>query len=370
MNYSLYKQEKLFGRYITLKHIEPILNSLPSIYSKSQIGESVNGLPIYKLSVGTGDKKVLMWSQMHGNESTTTKALFDLLNFLSSSIELSGRILEKCELHIIPMLNPDGSALYTRTNFNNVDLNRDAQRLSQPESKALRSVFEEIKPHFGFNLHDQRTIFNPKGVAKPATVSFLAPSADVEKKITVPRRKAMELIVAMNNALQLKIHGQIGRYDDGFNLNCVGDTFQSLKTATILFEAGHYPDDYQREITRELIWDSLITALDYIASNSLDLDIADKYFEIPENEKRFFDILIENVLVKEQEKTSYKDVAVQFKEKLKDDKVIFVPEIKGIGNFKKYFAHAKIDYSDYQKDAFYVNDLDNFWISRFLKDYH
>ena len=369
MNFSLYKQKELSGRYITLNHITPILNTLPSYIEKTQIGVSVNSLPIYKLKLGTGSKKILMWSQMHGNESTTTKAVFDLLNFLDSPEVKSKLILENCEIHIIPILNPDGSQAYTRVNYNNTDLNRDAQLLSQPESKVLKSAYSDIKPDFCFNLHGQRTIFNPKGFSKPATVSFLAPSADIDKNITPARKKAMELIVAMNAFLQLKIPNQVGRYDDGFNLNCVGDTFQSLNSPTILFEAGHYPNDYERETTREFIWHSLVVALEYIATKPVNKDKVREYFEIPENEKLFFDIIIKNLPIKEEGDILYKEVAVQYKEKLVDDKVIFEPEIKGIGDFKNYFAHAKMDCSDYQMNAFYLNDLDNFWISAFLKDY-
>ncbi len=370
MKFSLYKQKELSGRYITLNDLYPILDSLPSYIEKNQIGVSVNGLPIYKLKLGTGSKKVFMWSQMHGNESTTTKAVFDLINFLDSSEPKSKLVLENCEIHIIPMLNPDGSKAYTRVNFNKVDLNRDAQLLSQPESKALKAAYNAIEPDFCFNLHGQRTIFNPKGFSKPATVSFLAPSADIDKNITLARKKAMELIVAMNTDLQLRIPNQVGRYDDGFNLNCVGDTFQSLNSPTILFEAGHYPNDYEREVTREFIWHSLIVALEYISTKPVDKDKVKAYFEIPENEKLFFDIIIENLPIKEEGNILFKEVAVQYKEKLAKNRVVFEPEIKGIGDFKNYFAHAKMDCSDYQMNAFYLNDLDNFWLSAFLKDYH
>jgi hypothetical protein len=94
MNYlQLHEQNKensLFGRYITLHHIEPILQK----YKAITIGKSVLGKPIYKLEFGAGKTKILMWSQMHGNESTTTKGLFDYINFLHSKTEESDRILK------------------------------------------------------------------------------------------------------------------------------------------------------------------------------------------------------------------------------------------------------------------------------------
>lgn len=44
-----------------------------------------------------------------------------------------------------------------------------------------------------FNLHDQRTIFNVGQTAKPATLSFLAPSYNVEEDVNEVREKRWEL---------------------------------------------------------------------------------------------------------------------------------------------------------------------------------
>jgi murein tripeptide amidase MpaA len=44
------------------------------------------------------------------------------------------------------MLNPDGADMYTRLNANEVDLNRDSQNLTQPESKVLREIFDLFQP--------------------------------------------------------------------------------------------------------------------------------------------------------------------------------------------------------------------------------
>ena len=70
--YSSVAELKLAGRYITNTHIEPLLSN----YNHSIIGHSTSGLPIYRIRMGTGNTKVSIWSQMHGNESTTTKSLF------------------------------------------------------------------------------------------------------------------------------------------------------------------------------------------------------------------------------------------------------------------------------------------------------
>ena len=170
-----YKANSLFGRYITLHDIEPLLSK----FSTSVIGKSVLGKPIYKYIVGTGKIKVFMWSQMHGNESTTTKALFDFFNVIHSDEEIGSQLLQNFTFCFLPMVNPDGAELYTRENANAVDLNRDAFDLSQPESIVLRQTFDQFQPDYCYNLHDQRTIYGAGDSGKPATISFLAPSVKV-----------------------------------------------------------------------------------------------------------------------------------------------------------------------------------------------
>ncbi|AJR04287.1 M14 family metallopeptidase [Siansivirga zeaxanthinifaciens] len=333
------KEASLSHRYITNKHIEPVLNKLSKNVSIEILGTSVLNKPIYGLTIGNGPKKILMWSQMHGNESTTTKALFDLLNtFISSKTETS-HILEACTLCIIPILNPDGAKAYTRINANEVDLNRDAQNLTQPESKVLRTVFNSFKPDFCYNLHGQRTIFSAGATNNIATVSFLAPAQDEACTVTSNRTRAMEIIDVMNRALQTLIPGQVGVYDDAFNINCVGDTFQSENIPTILFEAGHYPNDYARDITREYIYISYLTSLDYISKNAITGEYHKGYFDIPENDKLFLDVILRQVKTNK----GLVDIGFLFQERLVDEAVVFVPKVDAIGDLSRFYGHNTIN---------------------------
>ncbi len=344
IDYDSIKEKALKGRYITHNHITPILKNLPAVFKLEEIGRSVKDLPIYTVTFGNGPKKILMWSQMHGNESTTTKAIFDLFNLIVGSSKISSTILNTCTIKIIPILNPDGAMAYTRMNANIVDLNRDAQERSQPESKVLRNCYEHFKPDFCFNLHGQRTIFNVGNSSKPATVSFLAPAFDKERNISFTRAQSMRLIVAMNQELQESIPGQIGRYDDGFNANCVGDTFQMLNIPTILFEAGHYPNDYDREETRKFIFIAMLKALDVISSDTLENYDQSAYFEIPDNNKLFYDILIKNVHIIDPIKYKEGDsLGILYKEVLKNEQITFEASFEKSGNLEGYFGHKAYD---------------------------
>lgn len=338
-----HKEDRLHHRYITNNHIEPLMEHLAKFSSVEIIGKSVLEAPIYAIKIGNGSKRVLMWSQMHGNEATTTKALFDVLNTLLDINSKLNYMLEECTLYIIPILNPDGASAYTRINANNIDLNRDAQDLSQPESHVLRSAFNDFRPHYCYNLHGQRTIFSAGNKNKPATVSFLAPAQDEECTITKNRTVAMEIIGEMNAMLQDVIPGHVGVYDDTFNINCVGDTFQKENVPTILFEAGHIANDYAREMTREYIYISLLVSLDYIATHTVEGNNYKTYFEIPENEKLFFDVIIRNAEVKIGSKTTITDIGILFVEKLIAGRIQFIPKVDKIEVLSDHFGHKEFD---------------------------
>ncbi len=314
-----------------------------SDYPVKKIGKSVNEIPINAITLGKGSSRVMMWSQMHGNESTTTKAVLDLVNMLKSKNDLAKSILKQCTIVIVPILNPDGAENYTRVNANEVDLNRDAKQLTQPESKVLNKLFNEFKPDFCFNLHDQRTLFSVGKSDKSATVSFLSPSCDESRKLTPTREIAMKLIVSMNEKLQQIIPGQVGRYDDGFNDNCVGDSFQMKGVPTILFEAGHYADDYQREKTRELIFYALVKGLTTISEDNIETFKTEDYFKIPENDKLFFDILILNAQKGNPKLNDNTKVGIRYKEVLENNTINFIPEIADIGNMSGCFGHLTFD---------------------------
>lgn len=340
--FSNHKESHLFGRYICKDSIVLLIQKHQEYFKIETIGNSVLDENIDVITIGNGQKKILMWSQMHGNESTTTKAVFDLCNvFAHSEIDEVQSILKSCTIAIIPMLNPDGAKAYTRVNANQIDLNRDAQHLSQPESRALRAFFDAYQPDFCFNLHGQRTIFGAGQGRKPATISFLAPSQDSASSVTATRKIAMDVIVKMNNNLQHEIPDQVGIYDDAFNLDCVGDTFQSLYVPTILFEAGHYDKDYNREVVREFMFQSLLVAIDYISSKNVNGSYYESYFDIPENQKSFFDIIFRNALVNDV----VCDVAIQYQEQLINDKIKFVPIVDKISDLKEFFGHKEVNAS-------------------------
>ncbi len=340
--YQLHKEENLFGRHITLDMIEPIIKKLPSSFGSEQIGTSFHKKPIYKISIGTGKTKILLWSQMHGNESTGTKALFDIFQFLKKPKKNStiiSDILSKCTLVFIPILNPDGAEAYTRVNAQEIDLNRDAVALEAPESMVLYTVLKQFNPHFCFNLHDQRTIFSVGDTNLPATISFLAPSEDEARTVTDGRKTTMSVIVAMQKVLQNIIPNQIGRYTDEFYPTATGDNFQKAGHCTILIEAGHYNNDYTREEVRKYNCIAILAGLLHISKGVFKNYSA--YFNIPENQKQYLDIIYKNIFLADN--NTKVDIGIIFKEALVNNTVIFIPTIEYSKELTNYNATIIID---------------------------
>ena len=293
--YNLNYESELKGLRILQDDISPLIKKIN--FDTELLGHSTNGIPIYKIKIGNGPKRILIWTQMHGNESTGTKALFDLFKFLAdteNNSEIIKNIFETCTLICIPMLNPDGAITYTRENALNIDLNRDAVDKKGVESNLLRNELDRFNPHFCFNLHDQRTIFNVSGFENPATISFLAPSEEITRKLTKGRTETMSVIVSMNNLLQNVIPNHVGRYTDEFYPTATGDNFQKLGHNTILIEAGHYPDDYDRELVRKYNFFAMLQGIYFLATSD-NYNNHQSYFEIPNNDKLFFDIIYNNV---------------------------------------------------------------------------
>ncbi len=310
----------------------------------SVLGYSVENRPILLSSFGSGEKKVLIWSQMHGNESTTTRSLIQLFSDLTSK---KTNLFDDLTIKVIYQLNPDGSDKYSRFNANGVDLNRDAVKRTQPESKLLFSLFNEFKPHFCINLHDQRSIYAAGNTNLPAMISFLAPSYDESKSINEFRQKAMTMIGSIYKGIKPKNNWSVGRYNDDFNINCFGDFFMSKNTPTILLEAGHHPNDFGRNIVVHEIYKSLLMFLNLFARENQIKPNTETYFSIPKNYDHLRDIEIVNIRCL----SGFSNKRfVQFHEILKGDKIYFSPTIENESS-KELYSNVIIDFSKFTTES-------------------
>ena len=270
----------------------------PSIASPvlrtEQIGESILGRPIRSVTFGQGPTKVLLWSQMHGDEATATMALADIFRFLVEATDdpLRERLRRELTIVFIPMLNPDGAEVFQRENAVGIDVNRDARRLSTPEARTLKKMHETFRPQFGFNLHDQnaRTRVGTRGVQ--SAIALLAPAYDRALSYNEVRSRARLVAAALATIFAHEISGRVAKYDDAFNPRAFGDLMQQWGTSTVLIESGALPDDPQKQRLRAINVAGILAALDAIATGSYAGVSPDAYEKLPFNQGGAFDVLV------------------------------------------------------------------------------
>jgi hypothetical protein len=249
-----------------------------------KFAESLEKRPIHLVTLGDGPKRVLLWSQMHGDEPTHTAVLLDLMSYLlqSPSKPQAAEILAHCTLLMMPMLNPDGAERYQRFNAQGIDINRDWRRQATPEGRALLRAAKTLKPQFGFNLHNQNARTTVGRPPLPAAVSVLAPAPDATRQVSPAMQSAKQMCTCFVEAVRPHAQGMISRYDDSHEPRAFGDGIQSLGVATMLVEAGGWPEADVEPMTR-LHFHGLLNTLHTIATDKYLAADSQIYEDLPES---------------------------------------------------------------------------------------
>ncbi len=276
--------------------LQRLHSEFPTLFSLQEVGTSVEGRSINLVGVGGGPGKILMWSQMHGDESTATRALLDMLSMLGSnaSAPFSRAILEKTTLRLLPMLNPDGAERYERRNALGIDINRDALALQTPEARTLKFVRDTFLPDFAFNLHDQEPRFAVGQTDRIAAIALLAPPYDEARSMNEVRQKAKQLASFFGEVVSHFAPGHVSRYSDTYDPRAFGDRMQQWGTSTVLVESGGWLDDPEKEFLRKLNALGLLASCYAIATGEFEKADLASYDSLPENNENVFDVLIRN----------------------------------------------------------------------------
>lgn len=353
-DYEKFKEKTLTHRRFKYSDILPLVKLLQNNkdFNVSKVGSSVEGRDLFLISIGNGDKKVFLWSQMHGDEPTATAALFDIFNFFSDSShnEFKEHILSKVKIYFLPMVNPDGAERFQRRNFFDIDLNRDASRLQTPEAVILKEVFDSLKADFGFNLHDQDPRNSVGNSFKSAAISFLAPAFNYEKDTDPVRERSIQLIGRLTKMLNQFIPGHIGKYPDDYEPRAFGDNFQKWGTSTILVESGGWNNDPEKQFLRKLNFLLLISSFKEIADGSYKNESADTYNNIPFNDKYIFDLLLRNMTFNHNGNKIKIDIGVNFLEFVSHEssKIYHRSSIQDIGDLSVFYGFQDYDFSGYE----------------------
>src|SRR5690606_4079409 len=290
----------------------------------------------------------MLWSQMHGDESTATMVLMDLFNFFSGSDDefdsIRTLIRTNTHLYFIPMLNPDGAEIFNCRNAMSIDINRDARSGTSPEGRILIQAAKTIEPDFAFNLHDQQPYYAAGFENKPATVSFLAPAYNYDRDTNATRLDAMRLIVGMDKLLQTYIPGGVAKYDDAHEPRGFGDNFQKWGARTVLIESGGYPDDPEKQHIRRLNFYILLNALIDIATDNYKKYDHSNYAAIPENRTKMNDLVIRNLSYKTDSLEYKTDLAINHDQySLEEGNHYVIGRIADVGDLAESNGYTETD---------------------------
>ena len=282
-----------------VRRVESLVGGSSGLFDVEKAGESVEGRAIYHVSVGKGPYPVLLWSQMHGDEPTATAALFDVFEYLRrrQNEPAVQRLLSALTLHVIPMLNPDGAERFQRRNAQGIDVNRDALRLQTPEGRILKGVRDRWRPAVGFNLHNQNWRTSVGDPPKPASMSLLSVAFDPARSDSEGRQLTRKLCAVIRDAVEPFAPGQIGRYDDEFEVRAFGDNVTLWGTPVVLIETGGWPSAQPDSTLVRLNFIAILSALDSLASKRVEGADPQRYESLPMNEARVFYIIVRNATV-------------------------------------------------------------------------
>jgi hypothetical protein len=282
-----------------VRRVESLVGGSSGLFDLEKAGESVEGRAIYHVSVGKGPYPVLLWSQMHGDEPTATAALFDVFEYLRrrQNEPAVQRLLSALTLHVIPMLNPDGAERFQRRNAQGIDVNRDALRLQTPEGRILKGVRDRWRPAVGFNLHNQNWRTSVGDPPKPASMSLLSVAFDPARSDSEGRQLTRKLCAVIRDAVEPFAPGQIGRYDDEFEVRAFGDNVTLWGTPVVLIETGGWPSAQPDATLVRLNFIAILSALESLASKRVEGADPQRYESLPMNQSRVFYIIVRNATV-------------------------------------------------------------------------
>jgi hypothetical protein len=255
-----------------------------------EVGRSLEGRAIHLLTVGRGQRRVLLWSQMHGDEPSATPALLDVADRLLRSPD-GAVVLDELTLLIVPMLNPDGAERRARRNAQGIDVNRDALQLSTPEGRLLKALRDRFSPALGFNLHDQDRRTTAGGTGRLATIALLAVSGDEKGTLTPGRARARRVCALLARTLA-PFAGGVARYDEDWNPRAFGDNLTAWGTPVVLVESGGLPPGRPAGDLTRLNYVGLIAALAALARDDAAGEDPAAYESLPRNSGGFVDVLI------------------------------------------------------------------------------
>lgn len=231
---SFRETDRLDEEYTDPKELEALLvdyeKNFPDLVRRESIGKSHEGRDIWAVAltqkhskVKEAKKTMVVDAMHHAREVMTTEVAIDIIDYLTKNYESDPKVkewMDKYEIWVVPMLNPDGNNRVwneermwrknTRGGYG-VDINRNypygwakcngssgseyaetyrgPSEGSEPETQALMSLVRLVQPKFNLSFHSYSEIViypfgcDPDAVPEPDAQIYLKTARELASKL-------------------------------------------------------------------------------------------------------------------------------------------------------------------------------------------
>ncbi len=147
---------------------------------REELGRSPEGRPITVLHVPGDGPRLLVVGCIHGDECEGRKVI-RLLQRTTG---------DRVDLWLVPNLNPDGYARGTRGNAHGVDLNRDFDTFSEPETRIARRLIRRVDPDISIWFHQPQALVRAWGPSRATARRYAGLAGEPYRSIEWPHGSA------------------------------------------------------------------------------------------------------------------------------------------------------------------------------------
>ncbi|WP_096439254.1 M14 family zinc carboxypeptidase [Alteribacter populi] len=225
------------------------------------IGQSVKERDLFLVKFGNNPENptIVFLTQQHGNEELITEGALNVIKNLSTNSRAVRELADNVNVLFVPRINPDGAeadvnfdisdytagGISTRFNANGIDLNRDHNDLTQPETTALHeNVLQKYDIDYLIDFHHQGT--SPILDDRYVSGSMLYPTNPGVNPETVEGSKQLGSVIY--DAVEAKGWGHLAKYPGGTaNTIARNGLAYTYDFSTLLFEMRGMTDNSREE---------------------------------------------------------------------------------------------------------------------------
>jgi hypothetical protein len=111
------------------------------------------------------------------------------------------------------------------------------------------------------------------------------------------RKLTKKICAVIRDAIEPLASGQIGRYDDEFEVRAFGDNITLWGTPVVLIETGPWPSLEPDAALVRLNFVAILSALDALATGRVEKADPKRYEELPKNDTKTLYVLLQNATV-------------------------------------------------------------------------